>query len=61
MGIGKITRTAGKVGLAMEVGRYAFLAGRALWRAVKSRDRPATSNQQPDREHQPNGDNRSEE
>lgn len=37
MGLGKATRALGKVGLALEVGRYAFLAGRALWRAIKGK------------------------
>jgi hypothetical protein len=37
MGLGKTTRALGKVGLALEVGRYAFLAGRALWRAIKGK------------------------
>ena len=35
MGLGKITRGLGKVGLAIEAARYAWIGGKALWEAVR--------------------------
>lgn len=37
MGIGKLARGLGKVGMLIEAGRLAYLAGAALVRAVKGR------------------------
>jgi hypothetical protein len=56
MGLGKITRTVGKVGIALEVGRYVFLAGQSLWRAIKPRKHPPTSNHEPDSHDHRGGD-----
>lgn len=35
MGLGKIARGAGKVGLALEAAGYIWQAGSALWRMVR--------------------------
>lgn len=35
MGLGKIARGLGKVGLAIEAARYAWIGGKALWEAVR--------------------------
>ena len=57
MGLGKLTRTAGKVGLALEVGRYVSFAGRALVRSMTTRKQGQSSDQNFDRADQSDSNN----
>lgn len=38
MGLGQITRTAGKIGIALEVGRFVWIAGKALLDTIRKRE-----------------------
>lgn len=50
MGLGKITRGLGKVGLAIEAARYAWIGGKALWEAVRGDPAARRDDMRQDRE-----------